>query len=111
MTTIPSLYCLLSLLCNGPDLANGSRIWLGGGGGGRFYGRGGTLTMNVCEARGEYTRFFQKGEFRPATRKAEGGGCPLQVRYKKWGGGGGGGRGCLPYDDAMIYIFVLCERA
>ena len=65
-----------------------------GGGGGRFYWRGGTLTMNACEARDEYEKRGGGG----------GGGCSLlQVRYEKWGGGG-----CLPYDD--LYL-GLCARA
>ena len=61
-------------------------------GAGRFYGRGGTLTMNVCKARGGY-RIFQKGEFKPAIRKAGGGGgnwCQRAAFHMNGGGGGGG---------------------
>ena len=73
-------------------------------------------------------RSHQKGEFRPAIRGGGGGGGGCWARYEKWEGGwgegvlsasgpirkvgrGGGGEGCLPYDDTMIYIFVLCARA
>ena len=77
------------------DLAKG-----GGGGGGGYGIEGGTLTMNVCEARGGY-RIFQMGEFRPAIPKVRdgvgvggGGGGGVAVRFRpdtKSGEGGGGG--------------------
>ena len=92
--------------------------------------KGGAVLREERHIGNECMRSHQKGEFRPAIRAGGGGGgggagpdtksgrggggrgcCPLQVRYEKWGGGGGGGEGCLPYDDTMIYIFVLCARA
>ena len=91
----------LGMVGTAPD----PRFGYGGGGGGRFCG---TLTMNVCEARGGYGIFPRRWS--------------LDTRYEKRvlsvsgpitkggvGGGGGGGGSCFPYDDTMIYIFV-CVR-
>ena len=44
----------------------------GGGGGGAVYGRGGTLTMNACEARGGYEKQGVRGG-----RGGGGGFCPF----------------------------------
>ena len=64
----------------------------------RFYRRGGTLTMNVCEKPGADTGFFLKREFRPAIRKAgcvEGGGGAVRFRPDTISArGGGGGAAC-----------------
>ena len=49
-------------------------------GGGRFYWRGGTLTMNTCEARGGYEK-----------RGGGGGGGAVRFRPDPKAGGGGGG--------------------
>ena len=105
----------------------GSRIWLRGGG--RFNWRGGTLTMNACEARGRYEKRGGGGgggvlsvlgpiqkrgggavRYRPDTKSGGGGVQSALGPIRKVGGGGGGGGGgnCLPYDD--LYL-GLCARA
>ena len=94
---IPERYfCTRRMVINSP----GSRIWLrgGGGGAGGFYGRGGTLTMNACDARDGYER---RGggwgggavRFRPDTKSGGGGGGVLSASgpIRKVGRGGGGG--------------------
>ena len=63
-------------------------------GGGRFYWRGGTLTMNACEARGGYEKRGEGGavRFRPIQKRGGGGGgAVLSVLgpIRKAGGGGG----------------------
>ena len=74
------------------SVSSGSRIWLrrGGGGGGAVYGRGGTLTINACEARGGYEKQGVRGG---------GGGS---VRFRSDTKSGKGGEGCLPYDDLYL---------
>ena len=94
----------------------------GGGGGGAVYGRGGTLTMNACEARGGYEKQGVRGRrgggvlsvLGPIRKVGRGGRAACRtmiyilvckhvrgewsggeeggISYE-WGGGGGGGGG------------------
>ena len=94
----------------------------GGGGGGAVYGRGGTLTMNACEARGGYEKQGVRGGrgggvlsvLGPIQKVGRGGRAACRtmiyilvckhvrgewsggeeggISYE-WGGGGGGGEG------------------
>ena len=82
-----------------PDPGFNFSLYGGGGGGGGFYGRGGTLTMNVCVQSQGRIQCLLQARYKTL---GVGGGCTLQAHYEKCVGGGGG---CLPYQ----YIFV-CVR-